>query len=188
MASCCQDVFYCEYLAKKYNKNVLRKKQKKTFFKIKEKLVFITPKKFLGRKFFGVLCLICGSLILALTGAFFYIIPHFFPPKTKIVEILPEKPTFVPQRILFPKLGIDLPVYKNKPGESTALILSKIKTNEEVLVLGNKDYQIYKVVSVNISISSNSAEMTMLNNKLKLILLLPGKPAKNMIIEGESIN
>lgn len=165
-----------------------RKKQKKTFFKIKEKLVFITPKKFLGRKFFGVLCLVCGSLILAFTGAYFYIIPHFFPPKTKVVEIVPQEPTFIPQRILFPKLGIDLLVYKNKPGESTALILSKIKTGEEVLILSHKDYQIYKVVSTNTSVGSNSAEITILNNKLRLIFLLPGKPAKNMIIEGESSN
>jgi len=165
-----------------------RKKQNKTFFKIKEKLVFITPKKFLGRKFFGVLCLILGSLILAFTGAFFYIIPHFFPPKTKIVEIVPEEPTFVPQRILFPKLGIDLPVYKNKPGESASLSLSKIKIGEEILILSRKDYQIYKVVSTNISVGSSSAEITILNNKLKLIFLLPGKPAKNMIIEGEGVN
>jgi len=165
-----------------------RRKNRKSFFKIKEKLVFITPKKFLGRKFFGVLCLILGSLILAFTGAFFYVIPHFFPPKTKIVEILPEEPSFVPQRILFPKLGIDLPVYKNKPGENLPTNLSKIKTGEEILILGNKDYRIYKVVSAKINTGSGSAEMTILISQLKLILSLPGKPAKNMVIEGAGIN
>ncbi len=165
-----------------------RKKQKKNFFKIKEKLVFITPKKFLGRKFFGVLCLVCGSLILAFTGAYFYLIPHFFPPKTKIVEVLPKESAFVPQRILFPQLSIDLPIFNNKPFGDLPTNLSKIKAGEEVLVLSNKDYLIYKVISTNVSVGSSSAEMSLNDSKLKLILLLPGKPAKNMIIEGEGVN
>lgn len=162
-----------------------RKKTKKTFFKIKEKLILVPPKKFVGRRFLGIICLICGSLVLAISLAYFYLIPNFFPAKTKIVEIREEKVAFVPKRLLFPYLGFDFPVENNVIETKFPLKNIEVEKGTEILVLSQNEYRGFQVTQVTMENSSSSSTLKFTDQGLNLVLQTKVKPPKTLIIEAE---
>jgi len=156
--------------------------------KVKKKFIFIPPKKLIGRKFLGVVFLVSGSLILAFSFTIFYVLPRFFPPKTKVVELRPEEPPFVAQRILIPVSNLSFLVKEDKIEGNVPASLIKIKPEDEVLVLGNKTYRSYKVVNVKVEPGSVPATLHLEELTMRLVLLRLTKPTLNIIIEGELIN
>lgn len=167
-----------------------RRKRKKTFFKIKERLVFVAPKKFFGRKVLGVIFLVSGSLILAASLVYFYLIPYllprFFPPKKEIIEIKEIPEPFSAQRVLIPTIGLDL---KIKEGNIEGKMPSKAEKLEgaEILVLGKSSYRIYRVVDGNAKMGLVSPTLVVENGKLKLILPVSTKQPSFMSIEAEQV-
>lgn len=156
--------------------------------KIKKKFIFIPPKKLIGRKFLGVVFLVCGSLVLAFSFAIVYVIPRFFPPKTKIVELRPVEPPFVAQRILIPVLSLSFLVKEDKLEGNVPASVVKIKPGDEVLVLGGKTYRSYEVVNVKVEPGSVPAALQLEELTMRLVLLRLTKPAVNIIIEGNLVN
>lgn len=81
--------------------------------KVKQKLVFVPPKKFWGKKIIGAIFLILGSAILTACLFYFLIIPVFFQKECPRVS-LPEETEQTPQRIFIPRLNLELPVEEAK--------------------------------------------------------------------------
>ena len=161
-----------------------RGKSKKAFVKIKEKLVFIPPKKFLGRRVLGVILLIVGSLVLTFSLFYFYLAPIFFPPKTKIVKVKEESPPFVPERVLIPALNLSYWPKEGTVEGKVTLALAQGAKGEEILLLGEKEYLRYEIVSVEAASATAAAGLNWEEGRLKLILLSQTKPAKNIILEA----
>lgn len=89
----------------------MKRTRKKAFVitKIKPKLVFIKPKKFLGKKIVGAIFLILGSVILTSSFFYFFLIPTFF--KNECLQPSgSRKGIEKPERIFIPSLNLDLPV------------------------------------------------------------------------------
>lgn len=162
-----------------------RKKSKKTFFKIKEKLILVPTKKFVGKRFLGIICLVCGSLILTISLVYFYLIPNFFSAKTKVVEIKEEKTPFVPERILFPYLGLDFPVKNDVLETKLPLKNFAVEKGAEILVLSQDSYKDFQVTLVTTQNSSSSSTLKLIDQGLKLVLQTKIKPPKTLIIEAE---
>lgn len=162
-----------------------RKKEKQTFFKIKEKLVFVPPKKFFKRKLMGIVCLLCGSLILAVSLAYFYVIPRFFPAtKSSTTEIIEKKTVFVPKRILVPYLGLDFSVEEDIIKAEPPLKNFVVERGEEILVLSEDSYQRFQVILVTTQNSSSSSTIKLDDQGLQLILQTKVKPPKTLIIRA----
>lgn len=165
-----------------------RKKEKKTFFKIKEKLVFVPPKKFFKRRLMGIVCLFCGSLILAVSLAYFFVIPRFFPAtKSSTVEIIKKQPAFVPKRILVPYLGLDFPVEEEVVKTELPLKNFVVEKGAEILVLSNDSYQDFRVTLVTTQDSSSPSTLKLDNQGLELVLQTKIKPPKTLIIKAEFV-
>ncbi len=164
-----------------------RKKEKKTFFRIKEKLVLVPSKKLLGRKFLGIICLICGSLIIAGSVIYFYLVPNFFSEKAKTIEVKEIKPPFLPNRILVPGLTLDFPVNNGKVEIQPPLKLGEFKKGEEIIVLSESEYRGFRVTQS--KIENGSAEPVLIISGLSLKLVLPVKmtPPKILTIEAELV-
>lgn len=164
-----------------------KKKPRRSFFKIKEKLVLIPPKKFFGRKFLGVVCLVLGSLLLTGSVLFFYVIPVFFPAKTKIVQIEKEKPSFLPQRILIPKQNLDLLVENGEVVFSQPLKVPEFKNGEEIIVLSQNEFQDFRITESKIDNSLGDSVLTISGSNLRLVLQIQIKPPKLITIEAGKI-
>lgn len=90
----------------------MRRKKGKAFIitKVKEKLIYLPPKKFFGKKVSGVILLVLGSIII--TGCLFnfYLIPIFFPktecPKVSTPEIKPD----FPAKLVIGRLNLEIPI------------------------------------------------------------------------------
>ena len=165
-----------------------RKKEKKTFFKIKEKLVFVPSKKFFGRKLAGIICLVCGSLILTVSLVYFYVIPKFFSAaKVNQIEIREEQSTFVPKRILLPYLGLDFPVENNVVETKLPLKNFVVEKGAEILVLSQDSYKDFQVTLVTTQDSSSSSTLRFDGQGLKLFLQTKIEPPKTLIIEAEQL-
>jgi hypothetical protein len=161
-----------------------RGKLAKSFLKTKEKLVFLPPKKFLGRRVLGVILLIAGSLVLTFSLFYFYLAPIFFPPKTKIVKVKEEKPPLTPKRVLIPALGLNYWVEEGKIEGEVSLNLTKTAKGKEVLLLGEKEYLRYEIVSAEVTSATVAAGLNWEEGRLKLILVSQTKLAKNIILEA----
>lgn len=162
-----------------------RKKEKQTFFKIKEKLVFVPPKKFFKRKLLGIICLFCGALIIAVSLAYFYVIPMFFPSsKSSTTEIVKKIPDFVPERILVPYLGLDFSVEENIVKTKLPLKNFVVERGEEILVLSRDSYRRYQVILVTTQESLSSSTLNVDDQQLQLILQTKVKPPKTLIIRA----
>lgn len=161
-----------------------KKKSRRSFFKVKEKLVLIPPKKFFGRKFLGVVCLILGSLLLTGSVLFFYVIPVFFPVKTKIVQIEKEKPSFLPQRILIPKQNLDLLVENGEVVFSQPLKVPEFKKGEEIIVLSQNEFQDFKVTESKVENILGDSVLIISGLNFKLTLQTQVKPPKLTTIEA----
>ncbi len=164
-----------------------KKKEKKTFFKIKERLVLLPPKNFFGRKVIGIFCLIFGSLTITISFLYFYLIPNFFSPRDK-PAIKEEKLEFAPERILIPFLGLDFSVEGNLIDAKPPLKNFEVEKGEEIVVLGKGIYKDFLVKQVLVQESSSSSKLELLDNNLKLILQTRVKPPKTLIIEAELVN
>lgn len=161
-----------------------RKREKKTFLKIKEKLVFVTPKRFFGRKVVGIIFLIGGTLLLALSLIYFFLIPRLFPDRPKIEQVLENKNTFLPRRVLIPSVNLNFLVYEGIVAESDFSEFTKVKKGDEILILGKETYKIYRLTNIETKIGSASSSLILNERSMKLVLLREVKPSKNLIIEG----
>jgi len=162
-----------------------RKKEKQTFFKIKEKLVFVPPKKFFKRKLMGIVCLFCGSLIIAVSLAYFYVIPRFFPTtRSSTIEIIEKETAFVPERILFPYLGLDFSVEEDIVKTEPPLKNFVVERGEEIFVLSGDSYKSFQVILVTTENSSSSSTLKIDDQGLQLILQTKVKPPKTLIIRA----
>lgn len=99
-----------------------------------------------------------------------------------------EKPEFVPQRILFPYLGLDFPIENNLIEVKPPLKNFGLEKGEEILVLSQDLYRSFRVTDVTIQDSSSSSTLELKGNNLKLILQSKIKPPKTLIIEAEDVN
>ena len=104
----------------------MKRRRKKAFVitKVKPKLVFVPPKKFWGKKIVGAIFLILGSAILTACLFSFLIIPVFFQKECPRVS-LPEETEQTPQRILIPRLNLDLPIEEAKLLEGQWVLADK---------------------------------------------------------------
>lgn len=162
-----------------------KKRSRKTFLKIKEKLVFIAPKRFFGRKVLGIIFLILGTLVLAITFIYFFLFPKLFPPKLEVKQTPMVKIEFLPRRVLFPAANLNFMVY-NGLVEGGKIDQNKMKIGEEILILGNNSYKIFRLTSINVKNGTAAAELILDEKTMKLILQTGGKPIKNVILEGVS--
>ncbi|PIS14623.1 hypothetical protein COT64_01685 [Candidatus Shapirobacteria bacterium CG09_land_8_20_14_0_10_39_12] len=162
-----------------------KKKVHQSFFKVKEKLVLIPPKKYFGKKIIGVVCLVLGSLLIAGSLLFFYVIPIFFPPKTEIVQVEKEKLVFFPQRILILKQNLDLSVENGEIIFDLPLKITEPKKGEEIIVLAQSEFQDFKITGSKTEniLGDSILEISGLN--LKLTLQTQIKPPKLVTIEAE---
>ncbi len=183
-----------------------RIKTKKTFLKIKEKLVFVETqqKKIFTKKFFGVTLLIVGLVLLAFTFTSYFIafsgensswqqksadsrpwsfiIPKFF--KGGINLKLVQKSEFIPERVIFPSLGVDFLIKNRFIEEKFKVGVSDFKAGDEILVFGKETYRSYLLSKVEDKASSESGMLEIDDNKLKLTLTLKENTPKVMIITG----
>jgi len=104
----------------------MKRRRKKAFVitKVKPKLVFVPPEKFWGKKIAGAIFLILGSAILTACLFSFLIIPVFFQKECPRVS-LPEETEQTPQRILIPRLNLDLPIEEAKLLEGQWVLADK---------------------------------------------------------------
>jgi len=162
-----------------------RPKKKKAFFKIKEKLVFVSPKKFLARKIIGIIFLISGSLILAASLIYFYLLPRFFPPKNEIIKVREGTEQFSSQRVLIPSITLDLKIGKQGLEGKMLSKVEKLTEGTEIFVLGKESYRIYKVISQQAKMGSVSPTFVIEDHQLNLILPTSGREASFMSIQAE---
>lgn len=165
-----------------------RPRKKRTFFKIKEKLVFVTPKKFFGKKILGIICLISGSLILTFSLVYFYLIPkllpRFVPPQKEIVEVKEAPEPFSAQRVLIPEAGIDLRIEGGSIKGEAPPKIERIE-GKEVLVLGKSSYRIYKVVLGQTQAGKASPTLVIQDGQLRLVLPLSTQRPTYISIEAQ---
>jgi hypothetical protein len=164
-----------------------RGKSKKAFLKIKEKLVFLPSKKFLGRRVLGVVLLVAGSLILTFSLVYFYLVPVFFPPKTKVVTVKEKKPAFLAKRVLIPAFDLSLPVKDGLIEGSASLNIVKSAKGKEIFLLGEREYQVYRVIEAEVVPATAEAGLGWEEGQLRLILVSQTKPLKNIIIKAEAV-
>jgi hypothetical protein len=129
----------------------MRKKKNKAFVitKVKEKLIFVPPKKFLGKKISGAILLVLGSMIVTACLFNFYILPVLFSKASCPRVVPPEvKPSF-PKRILIDRLNLDFPVEEakivgnqwglSKTGLSYLPENSKLEDKGNLVIFGKND-------------------------------------------------
>lgn len=160
-------------------------KAKKTFLKIKEKLVFVEKqqKKFFTKKFFGILFLTIGLALLSFTFVGFLTTPNFF--KNGVNFILVSKQEFIPNRVIFPSLGMDFLVNDRLIEEKFKVTITDFKVGDEILVLGKDTFRCYLLSKVEERVSSENGRLEIGENNLKLTLTLVDTTPKVMIITGE---
>lgn len=166
------------------------KRNKKSFFKIKEKLVIIAPKKFVGRKLIGVICLFLGSLILASSTIYFFIIPKYFssqPNQPETEKIIEQKIPFVPNKILIPHINFSSPVINGEIIIKIPAPIVKTEKGEEIYLFNQGKYQMYLVINSQIMDGNISNKITMDNRLIELFFQLPDKKAKYLIINAEQV-
>ncbi len=151
------------------------KKGKRTFLKIKEKMVFLPPKKLLGRKFLGVAFVVTGSLVLTFSLFYFWLMPKFFP----------QEPVFAPVRVLIPSQNLDFRLGEAKIEEGAFKKLAGLKEGEVVLLLGKSTYRLYLTTRVGKKSASDSAGLTINDRSLKLILINQKNNLNRLMIEAQ---
>jgi len=175
----------------------MKRRRKKAFVvtKVKQKLVFVPPKKFWGKKIIGVIFLILGSAILTACLFYFLIIPLFFQKECPKVS-LPKEAEQTPQRIFIPRLNLELSVEEAKladgqwvladasvcflPGtasfvESGNLIifgsnkvlakLNLIKKEDKIYLFGQEKYLVFEVVETKTVLPSDESIFAESNKK-----------------------
>lgn len=160
-------------------------KVKKTFLKIKEKLVFVEmqQKKFFTKKILGVSFLIIGLILLTFTFASYFVFPKFI--KDGINFELKQKDEFIPERVIFPSLGVDFLVKNRLIEEKFILNITDFKVGDEILVLGKDTFRSYLLSKAEDKVGSESGMLEIGDNNLKLTLTLKDNTPKMMIINGE---
>lgn len=162
-----------------------KRKRQKTFFKVKEKLVLVPPKKFFGRKVVGVICLALGSLVMAFYGIYYYFLPRILPGQIKDVVVEENTLQFVANRVIILEPGVDLRIKDDLVEEAIAVSLNKFKEDQEIILFGQDSYRVYKIVKVESKVSSASGTLSLGDYGLRLILPVKVKPAKVTIIDAE---
>ncbi len=160
------------------------KKGKRTFLKIKEKIVILPPKKLLGKKFLGIVLVVIGCLIFTFSLFYFWLVPDFFPIKDKVVKIKPKEPAFVPERVLIPSLNFDFRLGGNKIEEEAFSKLVNLKKGALILILSRDRYRIYSVASIETKNISSGIGAAINDRLLRLTLANQANPPKSFIIEG----
>lgn len=164
-----------------------RKKSPRSFFKIKQKLVLIPPKKFLGRKLLGVFCLTLGSLILSSSAIYFYLIPALFPKQPKVTQIVESKPQFSPERIIIPAVNLNLSIRGGNFTGKIPPVAAKVQNGNEIFVLGGGEYRIYLTVGVETRTSTASNVLVINGKSLQLVLPILARPTKDLLIRAEQV-
>lgn len=127
----------------------MRRKRKKVFVvtKVKPKVVFISPKKFLLKKLLGAIFLILGSSLL--TSVIFYlsVIPNYIQKKIKMEE---KRLMIIPKKILIPSLNLDMPIEEAVASQSSWILPSKAvafipdtfwgEEKEDLVIFGKSEY------------------------------------------------
>jgi hypothetical protein len=131
-----------------------------------------------------VILLIAGSLILTFSLVYFYLVPVFFPPKTKIVKVKEEKPPLTPKQVLIPALNLSYLIEGGVVEGKVPLSLTNTAKGKEILLLGEKEYLRYEIVSTEIVPATTAVGLNWEEGRLKLILVSQTKPAKNIIFEA----
>jgi len=91
------------------------RKRKKAFVitKIKQKLIFVTPKKFLGKKVIGISFLILGSMLLATSIFYFFLTPFLLPKKCPLSSSITAEKEII-KKIFFPRINWELTATEGK--------------------------------------------------------------------------
>ena len=152
--------------------------------KIKEKLVFVAPKRFLGRKVIGIIFLVSGTLIFAVSLIYFFLIPKLFPDKPKTEGTTEKSVVFLPRRVLIPSVNLNFLVYEGTVEGDTFIQMYTVKIGEEILILAKDNYRIYRLTNKEIKVGSASAGLVLNDRSMKLVILSKEKQTRNLIIEG----
>lgn len=165
-----------------------KQKKHRSFFKIKEKLVFVpSPKKFFGLKIAGIFLVLLGLVVLFLGFFYWYFSPKFFQDKpVKIIEV-EKQLVFVPQRLVFPAASLDLQINDSTVEGDLKFDSRKVNNGEEIFIFGEMLYRRFLVSEIQTELSSASANFELKEKKIELRLPLLGKPAKTLTIKADLI-
>lgn len=166
----------------------MKEKRKRSFFKIKEKLVFVqAEKKFLGFKIAGAFLAMIGLMVLGFSLSYWYFSPRFFQDKPiKVIEI-EKKMVFEPKRLFYPAVLLDLGVKESSLEGELKFDSKKIKQDQEILLFGEKLYKKFVIFEIETKTGSASAGITLGKENLELVLPLAKKPQENLIIRAKLI-
>lgn len=161
------------------------RKNKKTFFKIKERLVLIPPKKFFGRKLLGIFCLFLGSVVLVGSAVYFYLMPAITNSRVERIEVFKQVP-FFPERLIIPAVGLDLAIVNNIIANEISASV-KIKKNSEIIILGEKEYKCFLVTSVEsrAGVVTDNFLLDKDGESLEISFKLKTKPPRLLIVGAE---
>jgi len=162
---------------------------KKSFIKIKEKIVSQDNFKSKNKNWFSIIFLIFLFLLVGTMGLFFYyFLPRFFQDKpAKIVEVEVEKKIpFIPERIISLNSEIDFPIIS---GTVSAILKTKINQRidlgDEILILGNGMYKKYSVTETEITAATPSGKIFVENEILEINFPVSYKPPKSLLLKAE---
>jgi len=161
-----------------------RVKAKKTFLKVKEKLVFVEtqPKKFFTKKFFGIALLTSGVFLLLVTLVGLFVLPKL--TKSEFSLVWPKGESFVAERVIFPDLGLDFLVKDSQIEEKFKIKESDFKIGGEFLVLGEGNYESFLVLNVEGKDSSESGSLSQVDGGINLVLPLNGNSKRVIIVNA----
>lgn len=164
-------------------------RKKNTFFKVKEKLVFVPPppKKNSSLKTVGVIVAVIGIILVISSVLYWFLKTQAKPKETvKIVEV--EKvPEFYPKRIIFPQLNLDLKVENSTIAGFISIKPDNFENNQEILVLSDDLYKRYLISQSEEKLGSDTGKITINQDVIDLFLPLNKNYSKFIFIKAEEI-
>lgn len=162
-----------------------KQKKHRSFFKIKEKLVFVpSPKNFLGLKIAGAFLVFLGLVVLLLAVCYWYFSPKFFQDKPAQIIEVEKQLVFTPQRLIFPAVSLDLQIKDSTIEGDLKFDGEKISPGDEILVFGGVLYRRFLVSQIESEPSTASGSFALKEKEIELKLPLSGKPAKILTVKA----
>jgi len=165
---------------------VNKQKKKRTFFKIREKMVLVQPSKGLPDfRIVGIFLFILGILFLGVALGYKYLFPAKHQDKPlRVVEVPVEKiKPFIPERVLLPRLNLDYLVKTSTPEGELVPKETEVVIDDEIILLDlDGQYKKYLVSDVEVKLGTSSGDFKVDKTDLNLILPIKVKPAKELWI------
>lgn len=164
-------------------------RKKKTFFKVKEKLVFVPPppKKNSSLKTVGIIVAVVGIVLVIFSVAYWFLKPQVKPAETVNVVEAEKVPVFSPKRIIFPQLNLDLKVEDSTIAGFISIKPDNFENNQEILVLSDDLYKRYLITQSEEKLGSDAGKITINKEVIDLFLPLDKNYSKFLFIKAEEV-